>query len=356
MIKKLCLYTTDFAFNRQVMLSYLEKIFLPEVKIYLFVPSENWKKYKVTRAKIVENSCTKYTSFFGLRRFCKKEKIERIMNLGVLPQEGLVTSFASLFTQADFICQVVGNPTEIFKIESYNRNLKSSFEVLLLFPLAFLTKKILVAAKDVTQSMKRYLFPNKNKIFQLPLTVDTDLFVPKDKTKSRKKLNFPLNKKIVIYVGRIEFMKGSDILIEIAKKNKDILFYLVGTLNEKEIRVPNLSNIKVLSPKSSEELVNYYNTSDLCFFPSRIEGFGLVPREAMSCGTPTLVSDITSLRLIEAAIKSPLDIEKMDRKIKDFFNLLDKEKKKISVESRKFVIQECGANTYKKEYSRQLLS
>jgi glycosyltransferase involved in cell wall biosynthesis len=38
-----------------------------------------------------------------------------------------------------------------------------------------------------------------------------------------------------------------------------------------------------------------YTLADLFLFPSRYEGFGLPPLEAMTCGTPALVSDSSSL-------------------------------------------------------------
>ena len=50
----------------------------------------------------------------------------------------------------------------------------------------------------------------------------------------------------------------------------------------------------------------FYQTADLFFFPSLLEGFGFPPLEAMACGTPALVSDIPVLRetLGDAAIYS----------------------------------------------------
>lgn len=45
-----------------------------------------------------------------------------------------------------------------------------------------------------------------------------------------------------------------------------------------------------------EEMAAFYQSADLFFFPSLLEGFGLPPLEAMACGTPAVVSDIPVLR------------------------------------------------------------
>ena len=44
-----------------------------------------------------------------------------------------------------------------------------------------------------------------------------------------------------------------------------------------------------------EDLVALYNTADLFVFPSKHEGFGLPPLEAMACGAPTLGSNTSSV-------------------------------------------------------------
>lgn len=63
---------------------------------------------------------------------------------------------------------------------------------------------------------------------------------------------------------------------------------------------------------ASEELVNYYNCAAALVLPSLYEGFGLPALEAMACGTPAIVSDVSSLPEItgDAALRvDPHDAE-----------------------------------------------
>ena len=43
------------------------------------------------------------------------------------------------------------------------------------------------------------------------------------------------------------------------------------------------------------DLPLFYNACEVLVYPSFYEGFGLPPLEAMACGTPVIVSNVTSL-------------------------------------------------------------
>jgi glycosyltransferase involved in cell wall biosynthesis len=44
-----------------------------------------------------------------------------------------------------------------------------------------------------------------------------------------------------------------------------------------------------------EHLPYFYNCASLFVYPSLYEGFGLPPLEAMTCGTPTITTNVTSI-------------------------------------------------------------
>jgi glycosyltransferase involved in cell wall biosynthesis len=54
-------------------------------------------------------------------------------------------------------------------------------------------------------------------------------------------------------------------------------------------------SIKILDYAKGEDLPALYNGAILVTLPALYEGFGLPPLEAMACGTPVVVSSISSL-------------------------------------------------------------
>ncbi|MEO0924334.1 MAG: glycosyltransferase family 1 protein [Cyanobacteria bacterium J06631_6] len=68
--------------------------------------------------------------------------------------------------------------------------------------------------------------------------------------------------------------------------------------------------IDYLGKPSSEELVLFYNAADVLVAPSLYEGFGLTVLEAMACGTPTIVSNVSALP--EVVGEAGIQVEPMD--------------------------------------------
>lgn len=71
-----------------------------------------------------------------------------------------------------------------------------------------------------------------NKVFYVPNGYDATKFYPTDMKLSRKKLNIPLHKKILISVGNLLNVKGHKYLVEamnyVIKIRKDVICYIVG--------------------------------------------------------------------------------------------------------------------------------
>jgi len=79
------------------------------------------------------------------------------------------------------------------------------------------------------------------------------------------------------------------------------------------IRVHGLEkNITYLGKPKQEQLLQLYNAADILIAPSLYEGFGLTVLEAMSCGTPVITSNVSSLPEVAgdaAILVDPTDVQ-----------------------------------------------
>lgn len=117
----------------------------------------------------------------------------------------------------------------------------------------------------------------------------------KEKINFKEKLNLPIDKKIIGFVGSYEYKKGIDILIEACSKIERDDFCIVllgdGDLKYVQYSIDKLKMNKKVILKSFRNPVELYATFDLFILPSRNEGFGLVAVEAMMMGIPTIRSN-----------------------------------------------------------------
>ena len=87
----------------------------------------------------------------------------------------------------------------------------------------------------------------------------------------------------------------------------DEVFRLVTELNL-------IEDVAFLGRVSNEELVWLYNTAQVLVAPSIYEGFGLMPLEAMACGTPVVVSNVSSFPEVVAdagLLVDPFDVDEL---------------------------------------------
>ncbi len=115
--------------------------------------------------------------------------------------------------------------------------------------------------------------------------IDASFFSPAEK-KSNGKF-------IILYAGRLQFLKGTHHLIEaynrIATNQTEL--WLCGNIHE-EIKpwIQKNSSIRHIPLQSAEKLRELYRQTDLFVLPSVQEAFGLVLLEAMACGIPVIAS------------------------------------------------------------------
>jgi D-inositol-3-phosphate glycosyltransferase len=162
-----------------------------------------------------------------------------------------------------------------------------------------------------TQSEKNVLVDKydipADQISVVPCGVNLNLFKPRDKAMSRLKLGIDEGP-VVLFVGRLERLKGIDRLIRAVASLKEIQprLLIVGEDGNRRGEAEDLKKLAFdldFSDRVSfaglvnyENLVDYYNAADVVAFPSFYESFGLVPLESMACGTPVVSTDVGNLR------------------------------------------------------------
>ena len=148
---------------------------------------------------------------------------------------------------------------------------------------------------------------NGTPIEVIPPGVNTNLFQPTDTHIARQKLNLP-DRRTILYVGRIEPLKGLDILlraIALLNDGAGANLIIVGGSLEKDAELERLNAlannlgindiVTFTGSVDQEHLPNYYGAADVFVLPSWYESFGLAALEAMSCGTPVVVSRVGGL-------------------------------------------------------------
>ena len=142
--------------------------------------------------------------------------------------------------------------------------------------------------------------------------VDTSRFHYLDSMQCRRRLGLPLDKKILLSVGSLNYGKGFDRIIkgfsEIRCANRDWKLYIIGSegpagdcrksLSQLIDRMNLAGNTILKGTVSNQELVHWYNAADMFCLASRSEGTPNVLIEALSCGCPSVVTDVGSVKQV----------------------------------------------------------
>jgi glycosyltransferase involved in cell wall biosynthesis len=149
------------------------------------------------------------------------------------------------------------------------------------------------------QITERYRIPAE-KIDVVHNSIDADNY-------SNERVEFGLNEKVVLFLGRMTLQKGPDHLLKAAKKvldhDKNVRFVFVGTgdmlpqLIEDSINMGISNNVTFTGYQ--DRIEKYYRMADLFVMPSVSEPFGIVALESMASGIPVIVSKNSGV--IEAA-------------------------------------------------------
>ena len=139
--------------------------------------------------------------------------------------------------------------------------------------------------------------------------VEHAFFTPGDRTGARRAIGVEIDSPLVVFVGRIQPLKGPDVAIRALalSRHRDARLIVVGGASgpeggEEFERMVGLvddlglgDRVEFRPPQAHHLLSTYYRAADVVVVPSRSESFGLVALEASACGTPVVASAVGGL-------------------------------------------------------------
>ena len=171
-------------------------------------------------------------------------------------------------------------------------------------------QRIITATENEKTALVNGYDVSADKVVVIPCGVNLKTFRPFDRVLAREKVGLG-QEKIVLFVGRIEPLKGIDRLFRSFANipNKDVTrLVIIGgdSESEPELRqLRQLSNnlgiadaVSFIGTVKHELMPYYYNAADVCVVSSHYESFGLVALESLACGTPVVATDVGNLRNI----------------------------------------------------------
>lgn len=154
-----------------------------------------------------------------------------------------------------------------------------------------------VPSKGEKELLSHIVEPNKISIQSMG--IDFERFKPLNKIEARRKLDLPLNHKIMLHVGR--YGKGIDGALktfQILKKKYDVELVWVDSIPGQPLHnEAKEMGARVCGFIPLETLIHYYNAADVYLFPSFERrllkvggGIGVATIESLACGVPTVAT------------------------------------------------------------------
>jgi len=149
--------------------------------------------------------------------------------------------------------------------------------------------------------------------------VDLEHFYPIPADEAKLFVGLKPDDRMVLFVGRIERLKGVETLIRAMSQLKragvhgPLHLAIIGgdpdassdDITAEMLRLQQLCDeldmdqtVVFLGKRRQDTLQYYYSAAEVVVLPSHYESFGMVALEAMACGTPVIASDVGGLSFL----------------------------------------------------------
>ena len=178
----------------------------------------------------------------------------------------------------------------------------------------------IIAATPAEQAQLEWLYnADMRKVYVVPPGVDVGHFYPIPVDEARQFIGLAPEARMILFVGRIEPLKGLDTLIKAVAclRVKDLpepvhLAVIGGDpdaapeeMSAEMVHIQRMCDeltvgkmVAFLGKRSQDTLPYYYSAAEVVVMPSHYESFGMVALEAMACGTPVIASQVGGLAFL----------------------------------------------------------
>ncbi|MES2519791.1 MAG: glycosyltransferase [Bacteroidota bacterium] len=165
------------------------------------------------------------------------------------------------------------------------------------------TELIQINNTDEALDLKRFLGFEHPNVRIIPNGMNLSNFAKlPGKNTFRKKFQIPNDKKIILFLSRINLKKGLDLLLpafkKVASQRNDCLLVMAGpddgylSETKKFIEENALEDrIKLVGMLTGDDKLAAFSDADIFALPSHSEGFSIATLEALISGVPSLLSD-----------------------------------------------------------------
>jgi D-inositol-3-phosphate glycosyltransferase len=176
-----------------------------------------------------------------------------------------------------------------------------------------------IAATPAELAQLQWLYrADVSRVTVVPPGVDLNLFYPRPAAQAKRRLGIDPAIQLLLYVGRIEPLKGIETLFEAVARLRDLgvcecnqmCVAIIGgdpssSRASQNAEVERLKQLRAqlglselvtfLGAQDQDALPDYYAAAEAVIMPSHYESFGMVALEAMACGTPVIASEVGGL-------------------------------------------------------------
>lgn len=175
--------------------------------------------------------------------------------------------------------------------------------------------RLIANTAEEASELLDYYEADPDKVVVVPPGVDLERFTPDDRGGARARVGLAEDAVVLLFVGRIQPLKGPDVLVRAAAEllrerpelRERLVVAVLGGASGRGLAAPHrlqelgdelgIADVLHLAPPVSRtELADWYRAADIVAVPSHTESFGLVAVEAQASGALVAAANVGGLR------------------------------------------------------------